>query len=121
MKTLWPVGFPLGGFVKRLPQKFLFQFHPMSPGKFVVLAAAIAILMGTVLLLLPWSTVSSKSLTFIDALFTATSAVCVTGLIVADTAADFTAFGHAIILGLILVGGLGYATLVTMLLLAFGR
>jgi len=121
MKNLRPVGFPLGGFVKRLPQESLFQFHPLSPGKVVVLAAALAIFIGTILLLLPWSTVSSKPLTFIDALFTATSAVCVTGLIVADTAADFTTFGHAIILGLILIGGLGYATLVTILLLAFGR
>jgi trk system potassium uptake protein TrkH len=71
--------------------------------------------------MLPWATTSSEHLSFIDALFTATSAVCVTGLIVADTAEDFTAFGHAIILILIQIGGLGYATLVTMLLLTIGR
>lgn len=87
----------------------------------VVFAGALAILLGTALLLLPWSTVPTKSLTLIDALFTATSAVCVTGLIVADTAADFTVLGHAIILVLIQIGGLGYATLVTMLLLTIGK
>ena len=56
-----------------------------------------------------------------DALFTATSAVCVTGLLVADTAKDFTPFGQIVLLVLIQIGGLGYATLVTLLLLAMGR
>lgn len=54
-------------------------------------------------------------LRFIDAVFTATSAVCVTGLIVKDTPVDFTSFGHVIILGLIQLGGLGYMTAVTFL------
>lgn len=54
-------------------------------------------------------------LRFIDALFTATSAVCVTGLIVKDTPVDFTGAGHAIILSLIQIGGLGYMTAVTFL------
>lgn len=87
----------------------------------MVLGGAAAILIGTTLLLLPWATPASRPLSIIDALFTATSAVCVTGLIVADTAADFTVFGQTIILILIQVGGLGYATLVTMLLLTLGR
>ncbi len=78
-------------------------------------------MLGTILLLLPWATPASKPLSIIDALFTATSAVCVTGLIVADTASDFTMFGHTIVLILIQIGGLGYATLVTMLLLTMGR
>ena len=111
----------LGGSIKRLPHELSFQFHILSPGQIVVFAAALAILVGTALLLLPWSTVPTARLSLINALFTATSAVCVTGLIVADTAADFTVFGHAIILVLIQIGGLGYATLVTMLLLTIGR
>ena len=87
----------------------------------MVLGGASAIVIGTILLLLPWATPPSKPLSVINALFTATSAVCVTGLIVADTATDFTVFGQTIILILIQIGGLGYATLVTMLLLTMGR
>lgn len=121
MKDLRPSPSRLGRAIKRLPHEFPFQLHILSPGQMVVVAGAFAIFVGTALLLLPWSTVPSKSLTLIDAFFTATSAVCVTGLIVADTAADFTVFGHTIVLLLIQVGGLGYATLVTLLLLTIGR
>ncbi len=69
--------------------------------------------MGATLLSLPFA--HNGELAIIDALFTATSAVCVTGLIVKDTAVDFTPFGHAIILTLIQIGGLGYMTAVTFL------
>ncbi len=71
------------------------------------------ILVGTFLLLMPFS--HNGSLGFIDALFTATSAVCVTGLIVKDTPVDFTTTGQLIILVLIQIGGLGYMTAVTFL------
>lgn len=97
------------------------HFRQLSPGTIVVVGGAAAIVIGTILLWLPWATLPSKRLSIIDALFTATSAVCVTGLIVADTATDFTVFGHTIILLLIQIGGLGYATLVTMLLLTMRR
>lgn len=102
------------------PPWFL-RFPRLSPGMVVVLGGASAIMIGTILLLIPWATPPEKPLSIIDALFTATSAVCVTGLIVADTANDFTVLGHTIILILIQIGGLGYATLVTMLLLTMGR
>jgi trk system potassium uptake protein TrkH len=69
--------------------------------------------LGATLLSLPFA--HNGELAIIDALFTATSAVCVTGLIVKDTAVDFTPFGHAIILTLIQIGGLGYMTAVTFL------
>lgn len=65
------------------------------------------------LLSLPFA--HNGELRFIDAVFTATSAVCVTGLIVKDTPVDFTSFGHTIILTLIQLGGLGYMTAVTFL------
>lgn len=71
------------------------------------------ILFGAVILSLPFA--HNGELRFIDALFTSTSAVCVTGLIVKDTPVDFTPFGHVIILLLIQVGGLGYMTAVTFL------
>jgi trk system potassium uptake protein TrkH len=81
----------------------------------------LAILMGTFLLLLPGATRPGVSLAPLDALFTATSAVCVTGLAVRDTATTFTATGHWILLGLIQFGGLGYMTCATVVVLASGR
>lgn len=72
------------------------------------------------LLLLPFST-KSGHISFIDALFTATSGVCVTGLIVQDTSTYFTSFGQVIILTLIQLGGLGVMTFSTLILIAAGK
>jgi trk system potassium uptake protein TrkH len=80
----------------------------------------VAILAGTGLLLLPFST-RSGSISFIDALFTSTSAICVTGLIVQDTATFFTPFGQVVILTLIQLGGLGIMTFSTLILMVAGR
>jgi trk system potassium uptake protein TrkH len=80
----------------------------------------VAIVLGTVLLVLPFSTVDGH-ISFLDALFTATSAVCVTGLIVQDTAAFFTPVGQAIILILFQIGGLGILTFSTLILLVSGK
>jgi len=80
----------------------------------------LAIFAGTVLLLLPFST-KSGNISFIDALFTATSGVCVTGLIVQDTATYFTPFGQVIILALFQLGGLGIMTFSTLILLVAGK
>ncbi len=79
-----------------------------------------AIAVGTIILLLPLSTFSGD-IKFIDALFTATSAVCVTGLTVVDTASYFTKFGQTTILLLVQLGGLGIMTFSTLILLAAGR
>lgn len=76
---------------------------------------------GTVLLTLPQSSASGQSIGFLHAAFTATSAVCVTGLIVLDTALDFSGFGQAVILMLIQVGGLGIMTFSTAIVWALGR
>jgi trk system potassium uptake protein TrkH len=76
---------------------------------------------GTLLLLLPLSSANGSWGDFVTALFTATSAVCVTGLIVVDTGSHFSTFGQAVILTLIQVGGLGYMTATTFLLLLLGR
>lgn len=78
------------------------------------------ILIGALLLMLPFATTGS-GLRFVDALFTMTSAVCVTGLIVLDTPQDFTLFGQVVILLGIQLGGLGYSATATFLLLALGR
>ena len=74
----------------------------------IALGFAIVILVGTFLLLLP---VSSDHTDFLDALFTATSATCVTGLVVYDTATHWTLFGQIVILLLIQIGGLGFITI----------
>ena len=68
------------------------------------------ILAGTLLLLLPWSQTKGE-VGFVDALFTSTSAVCVTGLVVVDTGTAYTLFGQTVIVGLIQIGGLGVMTL----------
>ncbi len=78
------------------------------------------ILIGALLLMLPFAT-EGPGIRFIDALFTMTSAVCVTGLIVMDTPQDFTLFGQLVILLGMQLGGLGYSATVTLLLLAMGR
>ncbi len=91
-----------------------------STGQVVAGAFLIVILTGTLLLLLPFAT-TGQGIRFIDALFTMTSAVCVTGLIVLDTPNDFTTFGQLVILMGIQLGGLGYSTMATLLLLVIGR
>jgi len=93
----------------------------LLPGQVVALAALGLILFGACLLMLPLATHPGVHVSFLDALFTATSAVCVTGLIVMDTPQDFTLFGQGVILGLIQIGGLGYALMATMILLMLGR
>jgi trk system potassium uptake protein TrkH len=81
---------------------------------------AVVILAGTLLLLLPWSQAAVR-IGFIDALFTATSAVCVTGLVVVDTGTAYTRFGQTVILALIQVGGLGIMTFAALAFLMLGR
>lgn len=84
----------------------------LTPVRLLVLGYLSIILIGTVLLLLPFSTRSGESAPFMDALFTAVSASCVTGLIVRDTATYWSAFGHVVILFLIQMGGIGFMTVV---------
>jgi len=91
-----------------------------SPESTLLGSFAAAILLGAIVLWLPWSH-EAKEMGFVDALFTATSAVCVTGLIVLDTGKDFTFFGQTVILALIQVGGLGIMTLAALAFVLAGR
>lgn len=79
------------------------------------------ILLGTLLLMLPFSSRAQDSVSFGDCLFTATSAVCVTGLVVRDTASTWSPFGQAVILFLIQVGGLGVVTAAISLAFVSGK
>ncbi|WKW45655.1 potassium transporter TrkG [Myroides sp. JBRI-B21084] len=80
----------------------------LNPAQLFILSFMLLILSGALLLMLPKAT--THGITFIDALFTSTSAVCVTGLIVVDTSSYFTFFGKTIIMILIQAGGLGILT-----------
>ncbi len=79
------------------------------------LAFRIMIALGTILLMLPASRASAGSAPLLTALFTATSAVCVTGPIVVDTPVYWSGFGQAVIIGLFQIGGLGLMTGATLL------
>ncbi len=90
------------------------------PQTYFVGGFAVVILVGTGLLLLPWAQTHGQ-VGVVDALFTATSAVCVTGLVVVDTGTAFTIFGQVVILLLIQVGGLGIMTFAALAYLMLGR
>lgn len=91
----------------------------ISPPQLLVLSFAGLILIGSLLLTTPWA-VQSGQVDYLTSLFTATTAVCVTGLVVVDTATHWTPFGQVVILLLIQVGGLGVMSFATFLALVFG-
>lgn len=110
----------VGGLVRALqgaPQKWLVRIHP---GALAVISFGFVIVLGTVLLQTPNASAYGRSISWIDALFTSTSAVCVTGLVVLDTQHDFSFTGQSIILLLIQVGGLGVMTLAYLLAMLTG-
>lgn len=86
-------------------------FKKMKPGRFIALGFVLIILLGAVLLTLPISLNSGVQVSFLDALFTATSAVCVTGLATVETGDSFNPFGRTVIALLIQTGGLGFAAM----------
>ena len=93
----------------------------LSSFQIIITGFAGAILVGTVLLMLPFSTREAGGASFHDAIFTATSAVCVTGLVVHDTATYWTTFGQAVILILIQIGGMGVVTIAVAIAMISGR
>jgi trk/ktr system potassium uptake protein len=99
----------------------LSRYRLRHPAQVVAAAFAAGILVGTALLMLPAARAGAGGAPLPVATFTATSAVCVTGLIVTDTATYWTTFGQAIILLLIQAGGLGFMALASLLILAMSR
>ncbi|MBQ6845163.1 MAG: Trk family potassium uptake protein [Agathobacter sp.] len=95
--------------------------YTLSSFQMIIIGFAGIILLGTVLLMLPFSTQSGSWTSFFDALFTATSAVCVTGLVVQDTATYWSHFGQFVILLLIQIGGMGVVTVASSFALLSGR
>ncbi|CAM4406757.1 TrkH family potassium uptake protein [Paenibacillus macerans] len=98
-----------------------FKKISFSPPQILVLGFALIILLGSLLLMLPISSAAGETLPFVDALFTATSATCVTGLVVVDTGTYFSTFGQIVIMLLIQVGGLGFMTMATLFSLVLKR
>lgn len=93
----------------------------MTSFQVIIAGFLLVILTGSILLVLPISTRSGESASFFDALFTATSATCVTGLVVHDTATYWSAFGQAVILVMIQIGGMGVVTIAVSAAVISGR
>lgn len=111
---------------RTLPEEFTVKAprplrHAPPPAVSLLLLFAVLIAVGTLLLMLPIATASGEATRFIDALFTATSAACVTGLVVVDTATHWSPFGQVVILVLIQLGGFGIMAGSTLLLFLFLR
>jgi trk system potassium uptake protein TrkH len=109
--------------MERLPEEpvVVLRRRGLTPAQLIVVSFAAAIAVGTALLRLPAAHAPGVPIGWIDALFTATSAVCITGLAVVDTGRDWSPLGQFVILLLIQVGGLGILTVGTLVALLTGR
>ncbi len=96
-------------------------FTKMHPPQILASGFIIIILIGTILLTTPMASVDGRSVPFVDALFTATSAMCLTGLVVVDTATTYSVFGQMVIMLLIQIGGLGFMTMSTLFALVLKK
>ena len=104
-----------------MSEEMVCRKHRLSSFQIIILGFAGVILLGALLLMLPLSTTARCVTPFHEALFTATSAVCVTGLVVQDTGSYWSVFGKAVILTLIQIGGLGVVTVAASFALLSGR
>jgi trk system potassium uptake protein TrkH len=104
-----------------MPEEIIHQKHRLSSFQIIISGFVGVILLGALLLMLPVSTTEGCITPFNETLFTATSAVCVTGLVVQDTGSYWSGFGQAVILALIQIGGLGVVTVAASFTLLSGR
>jgi len=95
--------------------------YRLTPTQILILGFSFLIAIGTILLSLPFAAADGHGIAPLDALFTATSAICVTGLLTKDTAVDFSLFGQIVILVLFQIGGLGYMTFSTIMAVVMGK
>ena len=93
----------------------------LHPSQIIIFGFLGFIVLGALLLSLPAATIAPGGISFLDAAFTSTSAVCVTGLVVVDTGTAFTLFGQIVILLLIQVGGLGFMTIMSLVFILVGK
>lgn len=99
----------------------LFHKRKITSSQIILYGFAIVILIGAAVLMLPVSSRAGTVTPFLDCLFTSTSAVCVTGLVVYDTATHWSIFGQAVILLLIQIGGMGVVTVAAAITMASGK
>ena len=104
-----------------MPEEIIHQKHRLSSFQIIISGFVGVILLGALVLMLPVSTTEGCITPFNETLFTATSAVCVTGLVVQDTGSYWSGFGQAVILALIQIGGLGVVTVAASFTLLSGR
>lgn len=104
-----------------LPKRSALTRLELNPAQAIITGFAAIILAGAILLSLPVAAADGTPSPFLTALFTATSATCVTGLVVVDTADYYSRFGQLVILVLIQLGGLGYMTVATLMAMIIGR
>ena len=104
-----------------MPEELIYRKRRLSSFKIIIPGFAGVILLGTLLLMLPISTTGGNVTPFNETLFTSTSAVCVTGLVVRDTGSYWSTFGQTVILALIQIGGLGVVTVAASFALLSGR
>ncbi|MCP1309599.1 TrkH family potassium uptake protein [Paenibacillus tyrfis] len=97
------------------------KFIKLTPPRVLAGGFALIIIIGSLLLTLPAASADGQSMKYIDALFTATSATCVTGLIIVDTGVHFSLFGQIVLLLMVQLGGLGFMTMATWFTLALKR
>ena len=93
----------------------------LSSAQIVILGFLFIVLTGSILLSLPISSADGKAVPYVDALFTATTATCVTGLVTVPTVSTWSVFGQAVILVLIQVGGLGVITIAAGIMVLLGK
>jgi len=93
----------------------------LSTTQMIMLSFLLAIFIGSFLLMLPFATADGKSVSYVDALFTATTSVCVTGLVTVPTVSTWSVFGQVVILILIQIGGLGIITILSGLMISFHK
>lgn len=123
LKYVWLLNILIGD--SDVAKKICWNFNKFvgqrSPAEMLIYGFALVILLGAILLSLPIAAESGKSGGFINALFTSTSAVCVTGLVVVDTGTFWSVFGKIVIICLIQIGGLGFMSLTTMFFVLAGK
>lgn len=102
-------------------QRLVHLFFSLNRSMMILFSFAAVIVVGTVLLMLPIAHTNGQWLPFVDALFTATSAACVTGLAVLDTGRDLSIFGQVVLIILIQIGGVGLMTITTLFSIGLGK
>lgn len=107
--------------IRRTRTRIVLDWMMDRPARVIVSSFVLIMMIGTILLMMPFATNSGESIGFFDSLFTTVSATCVTGLVVRDTATTFNTFGRVVLLCLIQVGGLGLVTIYTFAVSMFRR